>query len=261
MASPTDILADAREQLSNDRRTGPIHEVQLPLERITTHHGVMIDLDPRLYVPGNPLFLPADDPRIFYRNIKPVLERHPLARRAEVRLSGTGLHLLVWVSPPVELHSEAEQRRWDHIVRAVQCSLPADPDAPGITALTRAVGSVNSKNGATVTVLQSGEPVTPQEVENFVSRLGEAPFRELARVLLSADRVAPCPVCRKEGSRLDVQDRSGSCYGGCGRVRLDRLLEVIYAPPEAAPQNAPGKDTTPEATAPRKGRGGARTRS
>jgi hypothetical protein len=251
----TNSPLDFREQLYNDRRTGLIHEVQLPLERVTTLHGVMIDLDPKLYRAGNPFFPPAADPRAFYQGIKPVLDRHPLARHAEVRMSGTGLHVLIWFGPAVELHSESDQRRWDHIVGLVQCSLPADPGAPRITALTRAVGSLNSKNGATVEVLKPGEPVTPKEVEAFVARVLDAPFREIASVLLGHDRISPCPVCAGNGSRLDVLDHEGKCYGGCDRVGPDALLDCVYAPmepstepavpPAANGSMAGGKDSLP----------------
>ena len=238
----TDVRIDIREQLYNDRRTGLIHEVQFPVERITTLHGLMIDLDPHLYIPDNAIFPPDPDPRKFYENIKCVLARHPVARHAEVRLSGTGLHLLIWLTPPVELHDETEQRRWDHLVRAVQYSLPGDPQAPGITAVTRSIGSINSKNDATVELLHSGEPVTPGDVESYVERLIKAPFREVVAVLLGTLRVEPCPVCRRDGSRLDVLDLHGTCYGGCGRVNLETLLDQVYASPEmtsAAPKKGP----------------------
>jgi hypothetical protein len=229
MSIPTDLPADAREQLYNDRRIGPVGEVQLPAERITTLHGIMFDLDPGLYRPGNTLLPPHHDPRAFYEQVAPVLGRHPLARSAEVRVSGTGLHVIVLLDPPVELASAAAQRYWDTVVRAVQCTLPADPNAPGITALTRAVGSTNSKNGATVEVLRRGEPVAPQVVEQFLTRVAQAPFREVATILLGGERVQPCPVCQGEDSRLDVLDHVGICYRACGKVRLAQLFDCVYA--------------------------------
>jgi hypothetical protein len=54
---------DVREQLCNDRRTGPIPQVQLPLECVTKRRAIMFDLDPDLLVPGNPFFPPGGDPR------------------------------------------------------------------------------------------------------------------------------------------------------------------------------------------------------
>jgi hypothetical protein len=219
---------DAREQLCNDRRTGSIYDVQLPTERVTRLHGIMIDLDPGLLLPSNPYFPPADDPRAFYQAISPVLSRHPLARQAEVRASGRGLHVLIWMDPPVELASAADQQHWDHIVRAVQATLPGDPNAPGITALTRPVGSVNGKNRAVVEVLKAGQPVTPAVVVEFLARLVRAPFSEVAVPLLGGQRVQPCPVCRRADSRLDVLEQRGMCYSRCSKVDLAQLYDVIF---------------------------------
>ena len=232
---------DAREQLVNDRKVGTFGQVQLPLERITKLHGIVLDLDPGLYIPGNPFFPPADDPEAFFRNIESVLDHHPLAGVAEVRMTGTGLHVIIPLDPPVELKDAGAQRRWDALVRTLQCTLPVDPNAPGITALTRPVGSVNSKNGATVRVLRPGQPVAARAVEEFVARVDKARFKEVAVVLLGRSRVSPCPVCQREGSRLDVLDRAGMCYT-CGKITLDQLLDRIYAP---LPQ--PAKERTPAA--------------
>src|SRR5262249_53076581 len=155
---------DIRQALFNDQAQGPAARIQVPREGITTLRGILLDLDPDRLVAGNPYFPPATDPRAFYAGVNPVLQRHPLARNAEVRATGTGLHLIVWLEPAVELHSEAEQRRWAALVEAVQCSLPTDPQCPGITALTRPVGSGNIKNGATLELLPAGTPGTPQAV-------------------------------------------------------------------------------------------------
>src|SRR4051812_28961125 len=197
---------DLREALYNDRATGPAHDVQIPAERMTRLHGILFDLDPSLLTPGNPIFPPAENPEDFHQGIRPVLDRHALARSAEVRSSGTGLHLIVWLEPAVELRSAADQEVWGSIVRAVQCTLPTDPDCPGITSLTRPVGSVNGKNGAPVEVLRAGAPLDPRHVQDFMARLVQAPFREVALPLVGADRVHPCPVCRGEGTRLDLGD-------------------------------------------------------
>jgi hypothetical protein len=232
---PCSECSDPREQLFNDRREGTFAEVQLPLERITRLHAIMFDLDPKVLRPGNGLFDPADDPVTFHAQVRPVLDRHRLAAHAEVRASGTGLHLLLWLDPPVELKTSEEQIRWAAIVKAVQRTLPVDPDMPGITALTRPVGSTNTKNGAKVCTLAPGRTVQPSEVEDYVRRVGKAPFREVAVVLLGAERVTPCPLCSKKGKRLDVLDRRGKCYGGCGPVHLHQLFDLIYEPRQAPP--------------------------
>ena len=195
----------------------------------------MMDLDPKLLRTDNGLFEPDADPDTFHQGIRPVLDRHPLAAHGEVRVSGTGLHLLIWLDPPVELRTGEDQERWAKMVKAVQRTLPVDPDMPGITALTRPVGSTNSKNGATVRTLAPGRTVQPSEVEDYVRRVGKAPFREVAVVLLGAERVTPCPLCSKKGKRLDVLDRRGKCYGGCGPVHLHQLFDLIYQPRQAPP--------------------------
>src|SRR5262249_28132291 len=142
------------------------------------------------------------------------------------------------------LHSEAEQRRWAALVEAVQCSLPTDPQCPGITALTRPAGSVNSKNGRTVEVLQAGTSVTPNAVEEFAARLAAGRFRVIASALLGADRVSPCPVCAGDGTWLDVLDHVGKCYSSCGKVTIGQLYDCILRtekPPSKTPDTVAGE--------------------
>ena len=227
-------LVDRREALWNEAVTGPAGLIQLPTERITRLRGILLDLDPKRLRPDNTLFPPADDPRQFYENIRPVLARHPLVRHAEVRASGTGLHAIVLLDPPVELTSAGEQKWWAKLVRAVQCSLPVDFNAPGITALSRPIGSTNSKNGAIVEVLEPGEPIDPVSVIEFVEGLAKAPFKTVAMILLGSEHLQPCPICRRDGTHLDVLDRSGKCYGCCGKVTLAKVLDTIYKPVEPA---------------------------
>lgn len=225
-----DDHVDLRQQLYNEGLQGPVQRIQLPRERITRLNGILFDLDPKLLVPNNLYFPPADDPRAFYEAIRPVLERHPLACHAEVRNSGTGLHAIVWLQPAVELHTAEEQAKWSAIVKAVQCTLPSDPDAPGITALTRALGSINGKNGATVEVIKVGQPVSPLEVETYLQQLVKKPFQMVTEVLFGSQRVVPCPVCEGPRTRLDALDHMGRCYGGCSKVSLEQLYDVLMQP-------------------------------
>ena len=253
---------DVREQLYNERKTGTFAQVQLPLERVTTLHAFVLDVDPGLCRPGNAIFPPADDPEAFFKKIKPVLDRHPLVRSAEVRLTGTGLHLIIRLDPPVELASAADQARWDAVVRVVQATLLVDPNAPGITAVTRPVGSVNAKNGVAVRVLRPGKAIDATAVEAFVARVDKAPFKEVASVLFGQPHVSPCPVCQREGSRLDVLDRVGQCYGACGTVKLGQVLDCVYAPLAQAAGTAAtgvqGSAQGPAKTKPRRAAGAAR---
>ena len=87
----------------NDGCNGDESRIQLPAERITRLRGLMIDLDPGKLNPGQPAVPAGGGPGRILRRIQAVLDRHPLARNAEVRSSGTGLHLLLWFEPPVEL--------------------------------------------------------------------------------------------------------------------------------------------------------------
>ena len=227
---------DLRESLYNDRAVGLITDIQLPAERITKLHGIMFDFDPKILVPGNSLFPPAETPEEFYAGIKSILELHALARHAEVRVSGTGLHLLVRIQPAVELKSAADQQRSGKIVKVVQRTLPVDPDMPGITAVTRPIGSVNGKNGAIVKTLKPGEAIAPEVVEQFMALLALGAFREVGLPLVGEQRVHPCPVCRGDGTRLDLLDWIGMCYGNCGKITLEHLFDSIYLPRPTNPK-------------------------
>jgi hypothetical protein len=235
---PNDLI-DLRETLWNESLSGKASLIQLPGERITRLRGILLDFDPAKLIAENPWFPPADDPLQFHANIKPVLQRHPLARHAEIRLSGTGLHGILRLDPPVELQTEAAQKRWAAIVRAVQFSLPVDPNAPGITALTRAIGSINSKNEAIVKLLEPGEPIDAESVIAFVGAMAKAPFKTVAVILFGCEHVQPCPICRRDDTHLDVLDHAGKCYGNCGKVTLVRVLDTIYKPIEPAQTAGP----------------------
>lgn len=218
---------DLRESLCNDPRMGPITQVQLPEDMITRLRGIMLDIDPDILRAD---LLPAgaaEDPRLLLAKVvRPWLDRHPLLQAAEVRCSGRGLHVLVWLEPAVEFRSAGERRRWSGIVRAIQATLPADPNAPGITAVTRPVGSINGKNGAEVTRLHPGQTIHPKVVQDFFTILGSAPFRTILRILTGAEKTRPCVVCRAENRTLSALDKVGRCYS-CGKVTLGRLFAAF----------------------------------
>jgi hypothetical protein len=219
---------DLREALFNQRQIVRAEEIQIPPERITCLHAILVDIDPILLRPGNPLCPPADNPRDFLKGLLPILVRHPLACRAEIRRSGTGLHLIMGLDPAVELTSAAEQKSWSGVVKIVQQSLPGDLNAPGITALTRPIGSINSKNGAVVEQLRAGESNSPADVSAFVREFQGAPFRVLTSIWTgAAESVRPCPVCRSPRSSLSLGEQSGRCYK-CGTVRLAQVYDAIF---------------------------------
>jgi hypothetical protein len=226
MAAESTPQPDDREQLFNDRRCGPITQVSLPREAVTTLHAVMIDIDPKQFRADNPLVPATADPYSFFHAILPVLNRHPVAQHAEVRMSGSGLHLLHWLDPPIELKSAAEQEYWAAVIDAHRSTLPSDPAAPNLNALTRPIGSVNSKTGRKVEQLREGRPLAATVFEDFIRAVDAKPFREIARLLIGGDHVSPCPACRKDGSRMTISDHIGHCYS-CGKITVAVLFDSI----------------------------------
>jgi hypothetical protein len=221
---------DAREQLVNRGEVGPIGLVSIPEAMITTLRGIMLDFDPDLY---DPTKLPAgatDSPRDLYETfVKPMLNRHPVYAKAEVRDTGRGLHAILWFETPVVFDTETAREKWAAVVKAVQKALPTDPMCPGITAMTRPVGSINGKTGRTVRVLKDGMSVNPEEILKLVAELGARPFKFVAGLLL--DPAAPyCPVCARPEARLGVMDRRGQCYSGKHQPTVGDLFAAVFAP-------------------------------
>jgi hypothetical protein len=223
--------SDLREQLVNGAEVGDITDVSLPETMITLLRGMMLDLDPRLL---RKKVVPSEiraEPKKFYEQIVSTwLARHPVLGKAEVRNSGTGLHVILRFDAPVEFQTEGERQRWAGMTRTIQKLLPTDPNCPGITALTRPVGSVNSKNGAKVRLYRKGQPVTADEVIALYEEVQRGPFRAIAHLLFGCERITPCPVCKGDGTRLDALDHVGKCYGGCGKVSLGQLFDAFLKP-------------------------------
>jgi hypothetical protein len=220
---------DVREQICNSGETGTIQQVQLSEAMITSLRGILLDIDPMRFQESVASKKTRQDPQSFFvKVVRGMLSRHPVLGKAEVRNSGTGLHALLWFDKPIEFTSDGDRQRWAAIVKAIQRLLPTDPDCPGITALTRPVGSINSKNGATVQRLKEGEPVTPEEVLGLFNEVRARPFRTVAGILFGGERISPCPVCGT--NRLDVLDRSGVCYGGCGKLTIGQLYDFYLKP-------------------------------
>jgi hypothetical protein len=226
-----DARIDLREQPFNGREVGPIGRVQLPVENITVLHGIVLDVDPPIFRSA-PLTAGAQKgPRAFYREtVSKWLGRHRVLRQAEVRSTGRGLHIIIWFAEPLAFDSRGERDRWDGIVLMVQAALPVDPDQPGLTALTRPVGSLNGKTGRPVKTLKPGTPIPVADVLKLYEQMVRTPFRTVAGILFGADRITPCPVCGTEGSSLSVLDYAGRCYGSCGNVKIDQLYDVFLAP-------------------------------
>jgi len=226
--SPAPLDLDAREQLFNEGAVGPIDQIQVSTERIAKLRGILFDLDPANLRSGPLVPMPSLDPESFYEHcLKRWLAHHPVLEHLEVRASGTGLHGILWLEPQPVFDDATERTRWCAIVKIVQAALPTDPCAPGITATTRALGSVNGKNNEIVRQLQPGRPVAPDRVIALKDELCQAPFKTLFRILTGADRLAPCPFCHQE--TLVALEQVGRCYG-CGRSTLERLSNELFQP-------------------------------
>ena len=219
---------DSREQLFNGGEVGPIQHVQVSTERIVRLNGILFDIDPANLSEGPLVPALSQDPDEFYELcVQRWLANHRVLEHAEVRASGTGLHAILWLDPPVEFGDQAERTRWCSITKVVQAVLPIDPCAPGITATTRALGSINSKCGRQVHLLKQGEKVPPSSVLELQDEMCTAPFKTMFQVLTGSDRLAPCPFCKKE--TLVALHYVGMCYG-CGKQDYERLCGELFQP-------------------------------
>lgn len=232
-ATDTTGQIDTREALFNDGATGRIQEIQVSTDRIVALRGILFDVDPDLLTSGG-LIAPASDRigRFYEENVIRWLSRHPVLKKAQVRATGTGLHVLLLFDQPVSFDTDSKRQRWCSLVKAVQATLPTDPHAPGITATTRPVGSINSKSDRTVELIEEGTPVTATEVEQLGQEMCEKPFRTLFHTLTGDTQACPCPSCRSEGSSLAAFDHVGKCYK-CGTVKFDQLCNLIFKPVQA----------------------------
>jgi hypothetical protein len=234
---------DLREALYNDRLVGTAGQVQLPREAVTRLHGLAVDLDANLLQP-NPWFPPAETAESFAAAIAPALARHPVLCHAEVRNTGRWLHAIVWFQEPVELRSAADQRHWTALHKVLMGSVPSDPAAPALIALTRPVGSTNSRTGAEVRVLTPGAPVPAAALEGWAAEVRRKPFEAVATPLFGGGRIAPCPYCRRENSHLDLGAAFGFCYA-CRYVPFRRLFEPFLQGPAAQEATAPAAPQKP----------------
>ena len=233
------VARSTGEALFNDGCKGPESRIQLPAARITRLLGIMLDLDPGKLDPRQPVFPPGGRPPRVPREHPARPRSPPPARDAEVRISGTGLH----ADPLARPARRAEVRRraayWAAIVAAVQASCRRTRNAPGITALTRPVGSINSKNGGRVEILEPGSPIDPQRRRRFRQRVAGRAVPDRREDPARRGAISPCPICRSERSRLDVLDHAGKCYG-CGTVALRTLFDAIFSR-EAGPRTRRGR--------------------
>jgi hypothetical protein len=226
--SEPETQVDLREQLFNDGKIGKVKEISTQEDLITSLRGVLLDIDLCLLASSWLVPDPTITPAEFYsKNVAIWLTRHPVLCKAEVRCSGSGLHVLLMLDKPVELATEKDRTRWATRIEILQAILPTDPNAPGLRAMTRPVGSVNGKNGAKVELLQQGQGITIEELVTLTDQLVATPFKTIVAILAGRARLSPCPICTNEESSLGAGLQYGSCYS-CGKVPLGRLLHSLY---------------------------------
>ena len=219
-----------REQLYNTGAIGTSEQISITTAQIVSLRAAFLDIDLK-HIKKSQLTpaVPRSPKELYDNHVSHWLTNHPVLAKAEVRNSGNGLHVLLMLNKPIEFKNEYERDYWECRIRLIQRALPSDPGSPGIEAKTRPVGEINKKNGATVTRLQEGKPVTQQELEELAAQVCAAPFRTLVANLFGAERVDPCPVCQQSGTYLIALDERGSCYGNKHKVGYEELLNSLMS--------------------------------
>lgn len=221
---------DERETLCNSSLTGPANNIQYTLEEIVELRGVMVDVDPKYLSASLPWGLALVDPRrLWLGHVQNGLAAVGLLEFAEARLSGTGLHILIWFAEAVPLTSARDRQVWDARIRVLQSLLLGDPHSPGITALTRPVGSINSKNQALVETIHAGQPIAAEQFAIIVDQLAAEPARTVIQYVYGTDRVTPCPYCGGEGTTCSALSRNTLSYGCCGKRDMSDLYRLAHA--------------------------------
>lgn len=226
---------DIREQLFNEGRCGIVTDISTPICLITQVNGFLLDLDPVLFKPCGLIPNPALPPEeLFDTTVSKWLVNHDVLSRAEVRISGTGFHVIIRPQGPLEFRSEEDRTRWDIVSSVIRKALPTDPHQPGLNALTRKVGSINSKTGAVVKCLRPGEGVPARAILDFAHEIATRPFRTIVQLLAGNDRIT-CPLCHDQ--KMVAMDLYGKCYC-CGNVSIASLYHSMTAEKKAATVSA-----------------------
>jgi hypothetical protein len=225
----TDDNIDIREQLFNDGLAGKVTEIATPVERITRLNGILLDIDPCLFKPST--FVP--DPGLkadqFYEQyVETWLDRHPVLKAAEVRNSGSGLHVILRPERPIEIRDDLDRNRWKARVKVLQAALPTDPMQPGMHAMTRMVGSLNGKTMTPVSVIRPAGMLQEESLLALVDEICNEHLTLQMRVLVGDTSASPCPLCRKEKSQLQVTGNRGRCYDCCNKVDSEKLYKALF---------------------------------
>ena len=158
------------------------------------------------------------------------LQCNEVLAAAEVRMSGGGLHVIIWFDEPVTFDTDAAREKWRQIVRVVQRVIPSDPQQPDLLAMTRPVGAKNSKAGNRVRRIRKGKPISAECVERFAQQVSQEPFEHLTRTLFGDSQITPCPICRGETTTMKSGTSCGHCYA-CGKVSTKQLFRAALRLP------------------------------
>lgn len=223
---------DERESLVNDRRRGTKYEITPKVEEVASIHAFMNDLDCKMLDPAVVGEACVESAAALYeQHVRLWLDRDPVLSKAEVRDTGGGLHLILWLEEPIVI-AAGEARQWNNIARGICNALPGDPNLNGIIALTRPIGAMNTKYDPPrqVRPLRPGEPVTRAEIIDLSRRVAEQPARVWMRIFFGGERVDPCPLCGGEDTSLGVAGYwQCRCYQ-CGRIDAASLVYRFYSP-------------------------------
>lgn len=221
---------DDRQSLVNDCRRGPANLITPKVEEVASIHAFMNDLDCKILDPavvGEECV--ASSEMLYEKHVRHWLDRDPVLAKAEVRDTGGGLHIVLWLDAPI-ICGAGEAVVWDKVARGICNVLPGDPNLNGIIALTRPVGAINSKYNPPreVRILRPGESVTRAEILDLNRRVTEQPARLWMRLFFGGERASPCPLCG--GVSLGVAGYwQCRCYQ-CGRVNAASLVYRFYLP-------------------------------
>lgn len=217
---------DERESLVNDRRRGRASEIAVKVSEVTSIWAFMLEIDIDILDPDACGAEALASPEAFYdAHVSMWLSRDPVLSRAEVRDSGHGLHVLFWLDEPITCNDE-QAKKWDAVAYGIRNVLPCDPRGPGLIAMSRPVGAMNTKHEPhkEVRQLKAGQPISRGDIEDLAKRLADAPSRLWMALFHGGERAQPCPLCGDEGTSLGVAGAwMVRCYG-CGRVDAAALV-------------------------------------
>jgi hypothetical protein len=111
---------DIREATFNGRESGPAFSIARPVDQVSAIHGFMIDLDRGILDPavvGQECVESADI--LYERHVQGWLDRDAVLTKAEVRNTGHGLHVLLWLADPIICNGD-EAKHWDKFARGLR---------------------------------------------------------------------------------------------------------------------------------------------